>query len=219
MTGSLSDSLPGVTPDDWAKDFLTGLGVPASPANVTFISKWEALESGGGGGLFNPLNSVQQAPGSTQLNSVGVQNYPDYQTGIAASVQTFKGSLWGPMVAALGRNDQQGAQDAINAAYKTWKGGPLNITGAASPANVAGDGSAELTSADTSADDHCLLKIPGTSVFGVKVGGNCLIDTSQGRALLGGVSMLGGLLLIVVGLGFVAVGKNAGTISKVAALA
>lgn len=222
MTGSLQSSLPGSTPQQWARDFLTGLGVPATPGNVDFVAKWEAAESGGGGGLYNPLNTVQGGyQGESDLNSVGVKNYQTYADGIAASVQTWKQPLWAPLVAAFGRDDQQGAQDAVNAAYASWNGGPIDILGTGDPANVAGAASSSgSTSAtlDAATDEHCLVSLPGTKlpIIGT-IGGNCLVNTSQGRALLGATAITAGVLLIVVGLGFVAVGKNAGTIAKAVA--
>lgn len=90
MTGSLAESLGGHSPDQWALDFLAAAHFPATPANVQVVVSWEYAESGGGGGMFNPLNTTQGGyAGETDFNSVGVKNYATYADGIAANARVI----------------------------------------------------------------------------------------------------------------------------------
>lgn len=213
MTHSLAESLgAGHTAQGWARDFLTAIGAPASQQNVNAVVNWETMESGGGGGLFNPLNSVLGAPGASDVNSVGVKNYTSYKQGIQASVSTFTQSQWAGVVNGFRANNPSAAQAALNAEYATWGGGPINILGG-SGANVTGTGGgsaggASLTStssSDPSNDDEgCLWKLGKVGLGPISVGGECLLSRSQGRALLGAVSLLGGATLMLAGLGFIA---------------
>lgn len=228
MTSSLAESLGvGHTSAGWAKDFLKGIGAPATPQNIEFVQKWENLESGGGGGQYNPLNSVLGAPGASSVNSVGVKNYTSYQQGLQASISTFTQTQWAGVLQGLKANNQQAAQNAINAEYATWKGGPIDIlgTGATNVTGTAG-GSATLdssTSSSSSASDtDCLIKLPSTSVkiFGVgpTVGGQCLLERSQGRAILGATTLLLGGMIMLVGIGFIAIGSKPGRAISSAAI-
>ena len=79
----------GVPQSKWATDFLTALGAPITSENMKAITAWEAAESGGGGGHFNPLNTTEIEPGNTAYNSNGgdpVKNYTSYEQGIQANL-------------------------------------------------------------------------------------------------------------------------------------
>lgn len=101
MTKSLSESLQGHTALEWTYDFLTALGAPCSQINVQILFEWMNEESGGGGGMFNPLNTVQPFPGATNYNSVGVKNYLTYADGIAATVMVITDGQYDGIVSAL----------------------------------------------------------------------------------------------------------------------
>lgn len=220
MTRSLAESLgQGHTAASWARDFLAGIGAPTSQQNIDAVVKWETVESGGGGGLYNPLNSVLGAPGATNVNSVGVKNYTSYQQGLAASIATFTQTQWAGVVNGFKANDPAQAQQALNAEYATWGGGPLNILGGA--ANVTGTAGATLTDynanpggATTSPDgsrgcieDKPILTFPG----GIPNFTHC-----NGRALLGGIALAGGTLIMVIGLAFIAANSRAGKAARAA---
>jgi hypothetical protein len=96
----------GVPQQQWATDFLTKLGKPVTPENLRFVTAWEAMESGGGGGHFNPLNTTQGGfAGETNLNSVGVKNYTSYEDGIAANVKVINNGRYQPILDALDKGD------------------------------------------------------------------------------------------------------------------
>ena len=90
----------GVDPVQWAKDFLTALGMPVSSENVRAVTAWEQAE--GTRARFNPLATTQGGfEGTTNLNSVGVKNYASYQDGIAANVKAITNGRYENVLAAL----------------------------------------------------------------------------------------------------------------------
>lgn len=86
---------------EWAYDFLTEINCPVTMTNVQFLYDWMHMESGGGGGKFNPLNTVQPWPGATDYNTVGVKNYLTYEDGIAATRTVIAEVPYADIVAAL----------------------------------------------------------------------------------------------------------------------
>jgi hypothetical protein len=107
-TSSSSDGLSsdgtlnraGVDPVQWAKDFLTKLGAPATASNVQAITAWEKAE--GTKATFNPLATTQGGyTGETQFNSVGVKNFASYQDGIDANVKVITNGRYGNILSAL----------------------------------------------------------------------------------------------------------------------
>ena len=114
MTISLNDTLAGTSPVDWAHDFLQRAGFPLTPANVQVVYSWEFAESGGGGGMWNPLNTTQGGyAGESDFNSVGVKNYATREDGLNANAKVIHNGYY-PMVVgllSLGNN----AQAVVNA--------------------------------------------------------------------------------------------------------
>jgi hypothetical protein len=90
----------GVDPVQWAKDFLSALGMPQSSENVRAVTAWEQAE--GTRAKFNPLATTQGGfEGTSNLNSVGVKNYASYQDGIAANVKAITNGRYENVLAAL----------------------------------------------------------------------------------------------------------------------
>ncbi len=90
----------GVDPVQWAKDYLTALGMPVTESNVRAITAWEQAE--GTKAAFNPLATTQSGfAGETQFNSVGVKNFATYEDGIAANVKVINNGLYPNILAAL----------------------------------------------------------------------------------------------------------------------
>jgi murein DD-endopeptidase MepM/ murein hydrolase activator NlpD len=87
----------------WAMDLLGRLGnVQPTGETVAFLEAWHRAE--GGTATFNWLNTTQPAPGATDYNSVGVKNYPDYQTGIDATARTLVNGFYPRTLAGLVSN-------------------------------------------------------------------------------------------------------------------
>lgn len=100
---------------EWAKDFITRLGVPDTSENERAVVAWERAEGGHfvNDARFNPLNTTMRAPGSGGMNSVGVQSYPDYETGMAATLATIRLPFYEQVIAALRAGDS--AENVVRA--------------------------------------------------------------------------------------------------------
>ena len=87
-----TDCTPGNAVDKTA--FFTGViqalqnpSVPVSDFAIKAFLAWEPQENTAA--CWNPLATTWGMPGSTNFNSVGVQNYPDQATGILATANTL----------------------------------------------------------------------------------------------------------------------------------
>jgi len=96
--------------NQWATDVLKRVGAPVTSENLAALTTWMKFEGGGGGkatGLgknsanWNPLNTTQGAPGSTSMNSVGVQSYLSKDQGLDATVKTLQNGNYGQVLSAL----------------------------------------------------------------------------------------------------------------------
>ena len=119
--------------------FLAGIGAPVTPQNLAALYDVEHYE--GINQRYNPLNVVQKEPGSTQFNSVGVQAYPDLQTGVKGAVDLFtQNSVWNGVIAALRQGtDTNAVLDQFDQVYDRWSPGTrLPSLSATALASVAG---------------------------------------------------------------------------------
>lgn len=116
MTHSLAESLGGGSPVAWATDWLNVAGFPATPENIAVVYSWEWAESGGGGGMWNPLNTTQPWPGATNANSVGVKNYLSRLDGLRANAHVIHNGFYPVVVARFTMgNNAPATRDAITA--------------------------------------------------------------------------------------------------------
>ena len=85
----MSDS--GVTIEQWTHILLQRMGLPVRTVAVEALIAWAACEGGGvkNSATFNPLNTTRRMPGSTSMNSCGVQAYTSLESGVIATVQTL----------------------------------------------------------------------------------------------------------------------------------
>lgn len=117
------------TRQDWARAFLAALGNRnPTQATVDWVVGWTVHETTTGqGATYNILNTTQRAPGSTQFNRVGVQNFVSFgqgtQTNARVLSQNFAGysalkqALQSNNIAAL--NGSAGVRQGLT----TWCGG------------------------------------------------------------------------------------------------
>lgn len=76
------------TRSEFARHFLRGIDAPADDKkNLYAMVAW--MQAEGWAGKFNPLNSTQPWPGSTDFNAVPVQNYQSFEDGVGATVKTL----------------------------------------------------------------------------------------------------------------------------------
>jgi hypothetical protein len=108
-----------VNDPQFAAAVLSGIGAPATGANVRSIESWIGRE--GGGGANNPLNTTYPLGGATSFNSVGVKNYPSAQDGIQATVDTLNGGGYQDIILLL--RSGNGLCGHTLAGLSTWSGG------------------------------------------------------------------------------------------------
>jgi hypothetical protein len=72
----------------WAEAFLQVMGAPRCHANLVVTIAWQAQE--GTQAAWNPLATTHRMDGSTDLNSVGVQNYRTLGQGLEATKETIE---------------------------------------------------------------------------------------------------------------------------------
>ena len=75
----------------WAGLFLKTLGAPGCRENRVVAVAWQYAEFTQA--AWNPLATTHPMPGSTEFNSVGVQNYPSLEVGLQATKATIDGGL------------------------------------------------------------------------------------------------------------------------------
>jgi hypothetical protein len=72
----------------WAEAFLQVMGAPRCHANLVVTIAWQAQE--GTQAAWNPLATTHVMDGSTNFNSVGVQNYQTLAQGLEATKETIE---------------------------------------------------------------------------------------------------------------------------------
>jgi hypothetical protein len=107
--------------DGFYSELLTYIGAPVTEENLQFCQAWQKRE--GGNAQWNPFNTTWVRPGSTDYNSVGVQNYPTSLIGIQATGKTLKMSVYGNLVAAFKTGDPWANPSAYAHALRVWSGG------------------------------------------------------------------------------------------------
>lgn len=122
MTRSLEQSLGGGDVHElalaWARDFLARAGFPITGPNLQVVYSWEFAESGGGGGMWNPLNTTQTGyPGESPYNDNGgypVMNYARRDDGLDANAKVIHNGHYGNAVAwFVAGTDARATVDAI----------------------------------------------------------------------------------------------------------
>ena len=72
---------------EWAHAFLRVMGAPVCHENLVVTIAWQAQE--GTTAAWNPLATTHRMDGSTDFNSVGVQNFRSLEQGLQASKETI----------------------------------------------------------------------------------------------------------------------------------
>jgi len=103
VTTSLAQTLGGGKPESWALDFLLRAQLPPSEPNLQVVYSWEFAESAGGGGMWNPLNTTEQWPNTTDFNSVGVKNYATREDGLNATAKVIHEHYYTQVIASFER--------------------------------------------------------------------------------------------------------------------
>lgn len=85
----------------WETDVLKRIGAPVTKQNLRFLRAWQAQEGGWthNSATYNPLNTTH-GPGKS-INSVGVKQFGDYQTGMDMTAQTILNGRYPNLVQGL----------------------------------------------------------------------------------------------------------------------
>ena len=112
------------TDEDFYKKLLQELGAPTSDENLKFLYAWRQSE--GKAGKYNPFNTTQSMPDSTNFNSVGVKNYSSMDDGLNATIKTLNNGRYNCIVNGLKNSigAKKITQDCSNE-LKTWGTGDL----------------------------------------------------------------------------------------------
>lgn len=128
---------------------LQGIGAPLTPENYKLLAAWAQAE--GGSASYNAFNTTLPKPGSTNYNSFGpdgryhVQSYPDYATGVSATVATLQQSNMSAIRSAL----VSGTSANVTAAAIGASGWG---TSAANLEKIVGEGPSAVPSSTSGAD-------------------------------------------------------------------
>jgi hypothetical protein len=104
---------------------LKGLGAKVTTEKIKFLEAWRRGE--GGKATNNPFNTTKDVPGTadTKYNSHGVRNYPDLQTGLAATIATLKLDHYKEIVELLKKDTVKAHEIAQCRALKKWGTGDM----------------------------------------------------------------------------------------------
>lgn len=72
----------------YVRDLLVALGAPGTLENAAALIA--QMQAEGGQAKFNPLNTTVKAPGSTDYNTVHVQNFVSWTQGVATTAKTLE---------------------------------------------------------------------------------------------------------------------------------
>lgn len=114
------------TQESWARDLLTRLGYPVEPNNLTTVLAWEYQEGGhfANDARFNPLNTTYDHAKYHAINGDGVASYPDYETGMRATIATLRLPAYATVRSDLAadRSPQRTTAAIAASPWGTWHG-------------------------------------------------------------------------------------------------
>jgi len=150
---------------------LAGMSIPATAHAVGLMLEWARFEGTYLAG-FNPLNTMEDAPGATLWNPQGVKSYPDADTGAKATARTLIADpAYGPIIAAL----QSGYIDADTiAAFRYW--GTGSKTGAYAFADHLAEGWRPPSSKPLTDAEKLLAGFGYYDADGKKLSGRAALD-------------------------------------------
>jgi hypothetical protein len=95
-----------MTLDEWGQALLSFGLWPITLEKRIGIVAWAMAEGNinvpeCSGAIWNPLDTTEPAPQSTDFNAAGVKDYPDEQTGLAAVLATLRNGRYANVLAVL----------------------------------------------------------------------------------------------------------------------
>lgn len=96
---------------EFARDVLSQGNWAHHVNNYVSLLCW--MEAEGTAAQNNPFATTRPEPGATKFNSSSVRNYPTYQLGVKATIETLKNGLYKDIVSNLAKGSV--AQDTLTA--------------------------------------------------------------------------------------------------------
>jgi len=95
----------------FAEDVLKRMDLPVTRQNLQAMLAWQKAEGGHTNNTanWNPLNTSREMGPAGTVNSHGVRAYPDYETGVRATVETLRLGYYDGVRAALRKGDSAAA--------------------------------------------------------------------------------------------------------------
>lgn len=109
-----------VEDDVFYRAILKGIGARETPEKMKFLKAWRQAE--GGQADYNPFNTTKnlKVSGIKNYNSDGVKEYPNPETGVAATVATLKLPYYKNLLAMLKDDSITAQQLASSPDLNTW---------------------------------------------------------------------------------------------------
>lgn len=119
--GAKRSSSGGSSWSDFFRDVLKGLPVATTQANMTKLAA--VVQGEGGGGAFNPFNSIGGDYPNKFNKNPGVENYPDWNTGVQYSISLLRQQNTAGMLRNLqGEGSYKDWLNAVSGFYQSWGG-------------------------------------------------------------------------------------------------
>lgn len=194
----------------WAAAVLQAMSLPVTTDNIKALTGWANEESGGQWGTgqnddplttHNPLNTTQHETGSTIMpggSTAGVQQYPDWNTGVKAAVDTLTLGSYASIVNLLKGGHPSASEFAnaiVSSPWGTLDGAGIArlIQAANPPSNLTSGTGAATASAGSSIASSVTGVI--SSVFGSSSGSSSGSGGSSsgnnGKSALGNIFPFG----------------------------
>lgn len=207
-------------PTGWEADILNALGAPVTPNNVGNLDIWQRVEGGSTNNreAYNPFNTKLPQPGSINEGS-GLQAYPDWATGLHATVATLEQSNMKVVSDAL-RGNFATPQFEAALIQSPWDQGHYanGFPGAVPSPGGGSRGTVDISNAQpTSFDPSSLIPVIGGPVGAAVAGGPSLVGNILGDFLksvisngyvLRGTLMVSGLIILFIGLSQLSKGEQ-----------
>ena len=130
VSAKVAAAKSGVTPQSFAEEVLTRLGITPTKTNVSNFVAWEKAEGGNWNNTaaYNPLNTTLKLPGSGATGTQGnIGVYTSWQQGVEATVETLQNGDYGNILQALQKS--QGWVSFASAVDRSSWGTKLTVEG------------------------------------------------------------------------------------------
>jgi hypothetical protein len=197
--------------DEWAEDVEWTGGLPAS--DTPALEAWGEAEGGSfkNSAYGNVLNTTLTEPGSSSINSDGVQSFAisgdtaaqDWQTGIQADLATIDQTNMSAIKSSLVSGDPSSLPTAL--ATDPWGTNPATVATilGESPSQIAALGSATSSSSPTTTAQLTSLNVNPFDLFGIPQ----TVAGDAASSLWGEIGpFIAKSILVVAGLGVMVLG-------------